>query len=177
MMRPLIPLRLTPLKGQETPAALYAGTRKYCKNIGIPVNDPEYDSAINWAVYKALTSHDPNILNGRSLFSLCIVYALRNCSRTRRNLATQRRLDEQSSQRGTDLPPTPLPLPLSDFELLCFVAKWGKLKASKLLGMNYLKLRSRLDEVALRVQEGVAAADPPPVYLLDLERAAVTQEE
>lgn len=139
-------------------------THKACRNEGIPVNDPEYGSAIGWAVFKAIRTHDPTKPNAAKLQNLCVVYALRACANVRRDLEADHRSDLRGADRGIRQPPTPLPIPLRDFDLLSFVAAHNIAKAAKMLGVTAYHLKKILLEIQLRVREGVALAEEPPTF-------------
>lgn len=158
------------IRGKEDPKSLYLATRRFCLRRGIPASDPEYASAINWAVFKAMSTFKPK--EGRKLINWCIHIALHECIRVHDLHRRWYSDDLKSIDRGLGLPPTTPPIPLTDFEFLSFVACHGKTRAAKLLGMNFLRVDLVLSEIALRIREGVASADSPPSYLLGDPRSA-----
>ena len=119
-----------------------------------PMEDQDYQSALNWAMLKAVPRWAPE----RGTFlNMVIRYATREFRIVRHRKKLLLMGDAAGAERGLFGPPTPTPIPLTDFELLSFVAAHGRITAAKLLGMAAYRLRDRLDEVALRVKEGVAA--------------------
>lgn len=153
-----------PIQGKNDPRSLFLATRRFCKRRGIPVGDPEYESAVNWAVFIAIRCHEPG--RQRSLINWCIFCALRDCANLRDKLSAQRRRDLRAADR-TGLPPVVPPVPRSDFEILSFVAAHRHIaKAARLLGMTTYKLKLLLCDIQLRIRDGVANAPKPPVYLL-----------
>lgn len=132
-------------------ARVYASTLSFLRGRGVPIHDPEYASAVNYGVYKATRVFDPSHRNGRSLMSLAILFALRNCDKVRRMLDLWKKQDEAGACRGWGQSPTPTPIPLEDFEILSFVAAHGRTRAAVLLAMTPQALRDLLDEVALRL--------------------------
>jgi hypothetical protein len=162
-----IPFR--PIQGKNDPRSLYLATRRFCRKKGIKVADPEYDSAINFAVFRALQTHRPdgNGHTARQLIHLCICYALRACGNVSDRLANQHRHDLAAAERGIRQPPTMPPIPLSDFEVLSFVAAHRHVaKAARLLGMTAYRLKLLLCEIQLRVREGIAMAPDPDILNL-----------
>lgn len=155
-----------PIQGNSDPGALFCAVRRFLVRIGIdPVrHDPEYSSAINFGVLMAVRTWHPD--GGRTMLSLAVRLSIREIKKLERHLATWRR-SARLTRRGTGAAPTPLPLPLSDRELLCFVARHGKTKAARLLGIDPKTLNNRLDEVANRVREGIALGTPAPILTLD----------
>ena len=120
-----------------------------CKRVGYQVSEIEYESAINLAVLRALRDWQPD--SGKSLVSFSVMYATRACSHVESIFNEWQRQDRAGALRGREQA-TPTPIPLTDFELLSFVAAHGRLKAAKMLAMSAGQLRNRLDEVELRVR-------------------------
>lgn len=125
---------------------------RVCRRHGYNTTDPEIASAVNSALYRAMLRFRP----GRGRFvSMVIQYALHTCYYADKRLAHYRRNDDAGARRSIKGPPTPTPIPLADFELISFVAAVGRTKAAKLLCMSPMKLRNRLDEVALRLRSSL----------------------
>jgi len=132
--------------------SVFSAAAKTCFQKGYPVDDVEYDSAINLAVCMALRDWKPK--GGRSLQSLATLYALRNCRDVEAEHKRWRRQDEAGACRGNEVSymREDLPVRLEDFDFLSFVAHHGRTQAAKLLGIHYYRLRDMLDEVALRLK-------------------------
>lgn len=125
-----------------------------CRRKGYNVDaDLEYQSAINWGVFKAVQTHSV----GRSIESYAILIALHECESVRRRLERDALCDQAGASRGMGAPPVATPIPLTDFEILSFVAARGITQAARLLfggpkTTAWRKMRTILDEIALRVR-------------------------
>lgn len=146
---------------------MYHYARKACRRAGYPTWDSEFDSAINEATYRAAQEWSPledrgkgkdgREKKGKSPNQLATFYALRLCKLVRKNLrkwhktdqANQQELMQRWKKNPKDLPA----LPLSDFEILSFVALHGITKAATLLGMARSRLREVLDDISQRLHE------------------------
>lgn len=146
----------------ENPAGLLRATMRHLRREGFPTGDPEYGSAVGWAVFQAIRCHRPG--GGRKLIHLCILFAMRCCSNVRRDLQAKHRADLRGADRGLRQAPVARPLSMSDFELLCFVAAHKVAKAARLLGITAYHLKRILLDIQLKVREGVALADDPPTF-------------
>lgn len=133
--------------------SMFEKASRTCSRLGYDTNDPEYASAVNLGVYMALCRFRKD--GPRSRDSLCTLFAIRRCEKVRSMFSLWQRQDQagacQRSERyyGSRVP---LPIPLTDFELLSFVAAHGRKRAARLLALRPQKLRDLLDEVVLRVQ-------------------------
>lgn len=116
-----------------------------CKQAGFPVGEIEYQSAINWAVAQAMLRH------GESRSWAC-VYAIRQCRKVGSMFRGWRRQDQAGAGRGLLNDPIKTPVPLSDFNVLTFVATHGKFRAARMLRMRYAKLIELLDDISLRLR-------------------------
>ena len=121
-----------------------------CRKRGFQDTDPEFASAINYGLYKALKVYDPD--GPRKLKNLVVIFALRNCEKAANTLSLWHRQDRAGAERGGRSSPTEPPVDLTDFEVLCFVARHGRKRAALLLGWDHKKLRKLLDEIVLRVR-------------------------
>ena len=143
----------------ETDAArsMFAVARKACINAGFRADDPEYGSAINEAVLRAMQKWEAREQGGCSPESLAAVYAIRECRDVRRMMDDWRRQDEAGAARRRESVaglPVETPIPMTDVEVLSFVARHGRKRAARLLCMTNVTLRDRLDEISLRIQMG-----------------------
>lgn len=145
-------------------AHLIRVARKVCRRAGFPVDaDPEYDSAINYAVCLAVAKYKPG---KKSLCTTACDYAIHKCIQARKTIARWRRQDAagasrpQALDRGRALLPDPFPIaiPLLDRQVLDFVAAQigtgcpnrGRSRAARLLQMTRPSLDRLLDDIFLR---------------------------
>ena len=133
---------------QVDPTQLFKVAIWVCRQAGYPVDgDPEYESAVNLAVLKAIQTFKPP--NPKPTMYAAML-ALRECAKAALLISEWHKQDEAGASRERGQA-TPIPLDLTDFELLSFVARHGRSRAAKLLTMPPAALRDRLDEVALRI--------------------------
>lgn len=132
-----------------------------CRQVGYPVDDPEYGSAIGEGVLDAANNWKPGEFSCTPT-TLASIYAKRRCAATRRALrvAQEKGLSQPdflSTDRSTVWKAydkeslQPVELPEVDLALLEFVATYGIAESSKLLEMSRVLLRERLDGIKLRV--------------------------
>lgn len=131
----------------------YRGAIKVLYRAGWPVQDHELLSALNAGMLKAIPRWCPE---RGSFIRLVIRYGLREYAVAKAKMARLRRGDQAAVDRGTIAQPTPTPIPLTDFELLSFVAAHGRMISATLLGLTPARLRDLLDEVALRIKNGLS---------------------
>lgn len=113
------------------------------------VRDIEYQSAINLGIAKAILNQ--HRYQQRSLSSLACLFAIRECYRIRKTIEHWQRQDMAAVDRGVHEKPIPTPVPLLDFELLSFVARHGRTRAARMLGINVPKINDLLHDVARRL--------------------------
>ena len=135
---------------------ILAAARVVCSSYPnyFPVYDLEYESAINYAISRAANTHTIRP-GGRSLLSLAVLYAIRQCGHARAMLERWRKQDQAGASRGRLQASAETPIPLTDFELLSFVACHGRRRAAVLLAMRPERLRRKLDDIAFRVVRGL----------------------
>lgn len=136
---------------QKTYDKIFNACRKVCRQAGYPVDrEVEYRSAINWAIYRAMRTNrwETTLLP----IAPAILYSLERCKNIEWMLRRWRKQDECGALR-LKAPRTHLAVPFEDFELLKFVACYGRHKSAILLRIGHNRLRSRLDEIALKVSE------------------------
>lgn len=137
------------LSGKEMDQ-LFKFAQAVCRRKNFPADDPEFASAINYGLLKAMQAY---VVDGpRTLKSLVALFALRNCAKTVNRLNLWERQNLAGAERGRRSPPVETPIPLTDYEVLCFVARHGRKRAALLLGWDHKKLRKLLDEIVLRVR-------------------------
>lgn len=133
------------------PTQLFKVALWVCRHAGYPVDsDPEYESAVNYAVLKAIKYFRPMPDGSGNPLSYAAMLALQECNAVNEIMADWQRQDEAGAARERGQA-TPIPLPLTDFELLSFVARHGRQRAARLLAIAPAQLRDRLDEVAFRI--------------------------
>lgn len=138
----------------QTHLKLFNYAKKVCRQAGYFADrEIEYQSAINWGIFHAVRIAPSQTFSG--LISLTCVYALRKCELTRLMFEKWRKQDEAGALRYR-LPPTPVVIPIQDMELLKFVACYGRHRSAKLLRIGHNRLRSILDDIALRIAANVA---------------------
>lgn len=124
---------------------------KVCKRRGFPVDsDPEYESAVNMAVWRAAEKYTEG---GMPIENLATLYAIRACLEVGRLLKRWARDDAAGAGRGLVGSPTPTPIPINDFEVLSFASAHGKTRAARLLGMRYDSFVDRLYEALHRFRD------------------------
>lgn len=137
-----------------------------CRRKGYRIRDPEYASAINWAVYRAMQAWREDM--GASLKTLALMIALRECAKVRRAEICRER-KEREAARPERRPPVPTPIPLSDYEVLSFVAAHGRTRAARMLGMHYYKLCELLADISRRIGPDPDALLPETYIVTDLD--------
>jgi hypothetical protein len=127
--------------------------RAVCGREGYHINDPEYGSAIGYAVWQAAIRWSPDREAKCKPTTLAVLYARRACKRVLKKLRRNTKHDmevcvERSKPRWQ---PVPTPIPFTDHAFVEFVAAHGLGRSGKLLNMSQPAIRERLDEVVLRV--------------------------
>lgn len=137
-----------PTATESDAAALFRFACKVCQRKGFTVNDPEYGSAINLAVWRGMETYKDD--GPASLRTYCTVIAIRECFRLRRQL------DKWKPVRESPLlsrPTRTTPVSELDFETLSFAARHGRTRAAKLLGMQLPAFTRLLRRIAEKVEQ------------------------
>ena len=121
----------------------------FCRQAGYPITQIEYRSAINFAIAKAIDSHNPSL--GRTLPSWCRILALRECRDTADMLSSWKRQDAAGAGRGLCEQPIPTPIRLSAFEVLSFFAAHGRTRGARMLRLTVPKVNELLHDVAREI--------------------------
>lgn len=136
--------------------AFVARIARTCERLGYDVTaDPEFASAVNLGVFTAMKRFTPG--GPRSLRSLCTLFAVRFCEKVRLAFGVWQKQDQAGACQRSERyygPTVQTPIPLTDFELLSFVAAHGRKRAARLLALRPEKLRLLLAEIELRVKAG-----------------------
>lgn len=144
----------------RTPDDFFKIALKVCGSHGYPIHDIEYESAVNLGVATALKIHDPT---KGDLCTLCCLLARRECSRTRIAMSKWVKQDAAGAGRGYCEKAIPTPIPLFDFETLSFVARHGRTRAARMLGLHVPKINELLTDIARRMNQ---SRDDQPVAQL-----------
>ena len=126
-------------------AKLFKTASTVCRKAGYPVTDSEYQSAINFAIGKAISNHSKS--SGRDLSSWCCLLAIHECRDTSRTLADWVKQDRVGAGRGRCESPVSTPIKLFSFEILSFCARHGRTRAARMLNMTVPKINELLTDI------------------------------
>lgn len=130
---------------------LFAAASQVCRQAHYPVNDSEYQSAINFAIAKAFNTH--NTERGRSLSSWCCILAIQECRRVSLMFSDWKLQDATGAGRGACSAPVSTPIRLSAFEVLSFVARHGRTRSARMLRLTVPKINELLHDVAREIDD------------------------
>ena len=120
--------------------------------------DPEWETPIVDGCWAACLSFNPRHPSP-NLKALAVKECVRRAVTHKQGLAKLRRGDEAGARRES-LPPQHTGLggdfPISDMDILSFVAANGRCRAARMLAMSPQQMRDLLDDIALRVRANLA---------------------
>ena len=114
-----------------------------CFRAGYPIREIEYESAINSAVGEAITAYGPD----QPSTIYCTV-ALHECLKVKEMFVKWSKQDAAGAGRGLCEQPVPTPIPLLSFEILSFVARHGRTRAARMLGLSRPRINEMIDDIS-----------------------------
>ena len=114
-----------------------------CQRYGYPVSEIEYESAINSAVADAI--HRYGDRQPSTIYCRC---ALQECAKVKLMFSDWSKQDAAGAGRGRCESPVQTPIKLFSFETLSFVARHGRTRAARMLGLSVPKINELLSDIA-----------------------------